>query len=257
MLPRRTLLTLALASGLGLTLARAQTPPDPKPPAYDVVSVKLNKSSRAADFDIDTDDHTYSAKGISVKQLLESAYKVKGYLISGIPNSIDSARFDINAKILETDPALLAQLDKQRGAMIQALLADRFKLTAHRETKTLPVYELVVAKGGIKFQPSGPDVRPGTHMQGTGRTGFEATGLFMDGLANYLEDRVERNILDKTGLPGRYDLSLNWADDANPQADSAPSIFTALPEQLGLKLQPAKGPVETLVVDHVEMPTDN
>jgi uncharacterized protein (TIGR03435 family) len=79
----------------------------------------------------------------------------------------------------------------------------------------------------------------------------------MGDLSNFLEDRVERDILNKTALAGRYDLSLNWASDNPADPDSAPSIFTALPEQLGLKLQPAKGPVETLVVDHVEMPSDN
>jgi bla regulator protein BlaR1 len=141
--------------------------------------------------------------------------------------------------------------------MIRALLIDRFKLTAHRETKTLPVYELIVAKGGIKFHPTGPDIPPGSHMRGTGRTGFNATGYFMDGLANYLEDRVERNIIDKTNLPGRYDFSLKWAYDNPADPDSGPSLFTALEEQLGLKLQPAKGPVEILVVDHVEMPSEN
>ena len=106
MLLRRILAALAFGSVLGLPFTHAQTNPGPKPPAYDVVSIKVNKSSNGVDFD--TDDHTYSAKGVSVKQLLESAYKVKGYLISGIPGSIDSARFDIDAKILETDPTLLA-----------------------------------------------------------------------------------------------------------------------------------------------------
>jgi uncharacterized protein (TIGR03435 family) len=237
--------------------AQTPTPPATKPPAFDVVSIKLNQSRGAADFDIDTDNHTFSATGISIKQLLESAYKVKEYLVSGIPGSIDSARFDINAKSLETDPALLEQLDKERPAMIQALLSDRFKLKVHRETKTLPVYELVVAKGGIKFQPSGPEVPPGAHIRGAGRTGFKATGLQMGDLSNFLEDRVERNIVNKTGLTGRYDLSLKWAYDNPSDPDSGPSIFTAIEEQLGLKLQPAKGPVETLVVDHVEMPSEN
>jgi bla regulator protein BlaR1 len=147
--------------------------------------------------------------------------------------------------------------NSQRRQMMLSLLIERFHLKAHTQMETLPVYELMIAKGGPKFAQAaaGP---PGAHIHGLGKTAFAANNLPMAGLASYLADRVHRTVIDKTGLTERYDLALKWsADDAPETTDAAPSIFTALQEQLGLKLQPAKGPVERLVVDHVEMPSAN
>ena len=137
---------------------------------------------------------------------------------------------------------------------------ERFQLKAHTEIKTLPVYELVVIKDGPKFKQSEDD----THGSGTSIHGdhngkeLTAHNLSITSLASSLTNEVHRTVIDKTGLAGKYDLGMKWsADDGTAQADSLPSIFTALPEQLGLKLQAGKGPVETLVVDSVEMPSEN
>jgi uncharacterized protein (TIGR03435 family) len=131
-------------------------------------------------------------------------------------------------------------------------------LKAHTETKILPVYELVVIKGGPKFKQSAGD---STGSRGTSIHNRELTAhdIPMRSFASTLEGQVHRTVIDKTGLEGSYDLTLKWSpDDAtSTQTDSAPIIFTALQEQLGLKLQAAKGPVETLVVDHAEMPSEN
>jgi uncharacterized protein (TIGR03435 family) len=123
------------------------------------------------------------------------------------------------------------------------------------------VYELVVIQGGPKFKPTASDAHgPNTSVNGRNdHTDLTARNLSMALFSDILSDQVQRTVIDKTGLTGSYDLALQWSreDSRDADVDTAPSIFTALPEQLGLKLQPAKGPVETLVVDHVEMPSEN
>jgi len=231
-----------------------------KLPAYDVVSIKLNKSGSGS-VNINSDDNRYAASNVSLKDLLENAYGIKKDLISGVTGPVASARFDIEAKIVDRDPDALKKLTgKQDGEMLLPFLVERFQLKAHTEIKTLPVYELVVIKDGPKFKQSEDD----THGSGTSIHGdhngkeLTAHNLSMTSLASSLTNEVHRTVIDKTGLAGKYDLGMKWsADDGTAQADSLPSIFTALPEQLGLKLQSAKGPVETLVVDSVEMPSEN
>jgi uncharacterized protein (TIGR03435 family) len=158
-----------------------------------------------------------------------------------------------------------------------SLLTDRFKLKVHRITKELPVYELVVAKNDPKLQPTkeAHDSRNrGMHIR-DGR--MTATALSMESLAANLSGQTSRVVIDKTGLTGHYDFTLNWTPDQRrsdplasgesspgPRGNSVddggangPSIFTALQEQLGLKLVPQKGPVEILVIDHIEKPSPN
>jgi uncharacterized protein (TIGR03435 family) len=232
-----------------------------KLPAYDVVSIKLNKSGSGG-VDIDTNDNRYFARNVSLKDLLENAYGIKKDLISGVTGPVASARFDIEAKIVDRDPDALRKLtNRQYGEMLLPFLVERFQLKAHTETKILPVYELVVIKDGPKFKQSEDDTRgSGTSIHGD-HNGSELTAhnLSMTALASSLTNQVHRTVIDKTGLTGKYDLGMKWSnDDGAAAADSVvPSIFTALPEQLGLKLQSAKGPVETLVVDSVEMPSEN
>jgi uncharacterized protein (TIGR03435 family) len=232
----------------------------PKLPAYDVVSIRLNKSGSGST-DVESNDNRYFAKNVSLKDLLENAYGIKKDLISGVTGPIASARFDVEAKIVDRDPDALKKLTgRQYGQMLLPFLVERFQLKAHTETKTLPVYELVVIKDGPKFKQSEDDMHgSGTSVHG-GHDGKELTAhnLSMTSLASSLTNEVHRTVIDKTGLTGKYDLGMKWsADDGTAAADSVPSIFTALPEQLGLKLQAGKGPVETLVVDSVEMPSEN
>lgn len=174
-----------------------------------------------------------------------------------------------------------------RQRMLQALLAERFKLLAHRETKELPVYALVVAKNGPKFEeakpgdryPDGikaPDGRPGAGMMFTNRGQVTGQGLPIANLVRQLSLELGRTVVDTTGLTGTYDFTLKWTPDESqgrmfkraeggqqrtdpaPSSESSgPSIFTALQEQLGLKLEAQKGPVEILVIDYVERPTAN
>jgi uncharacterized protein (TIGR03435 family) len=156
--------------------------------------------------------------------------------------------------------------------MLQALLADRFKLTIHRETKNLPIYSLVIAKGGSKLQEAHLDGRPEDHMIRVGRGELTAPGIRLEDFAHILTQQTGRTVVDNTGLKGHYDLKFHWTPDqgeafdgpggsTSPESsissDMPPSIFTAIQEQLGLKLESRKGPVEILVIDHVEKPSEN
>ncbi len=241
-------------------------------PAYDVVSVKPNKSVNRGSM-INVQNDSFSATNVSLKMMLVNAYDVKDYLITGLTGWANSERFDINAKIVDMDADALKKLtNEQRESMLQQLLADRFQLKVHLQTEVLPTYEMVVAKGGPKItavEPPGPDpdADKNKEFKGMGRgsmrvsnTELSAHDVPLDSLAYSLSGRLSRTVVDKTGLKGKYDLLLTWSPDDGSAAasdSSAPSLFTALQEQLGLRLQPAKGPVQTLVVDHVELPTEN
>jgi uncharacterized protein (TIGR03435 family) len=258
-------LAMAFAVPVGWGQGNAPVPVDGaavKLPVYDVVSIKLNKTGSDS-VSIHTTNDRYSGTNVSVKGLLQDAYDIKEDLISGVPGPVDSARFDVEAKIVEPDPAVVKKLTgPQRRAMVLPFLVERFQLKAHTEVKVLPVYELVVVQGGPKFKPPADDKKHGQHMSISSNNGsreMNAEGVPMKDLASTLTNQVHRTVIDKTGLVGSYDLAMKWSseDDVEAEAAAVPGIFTALPEQLGLKLQPAKGPVDTLVVDHVEMPSEN
>jgi uncharacterized protein (TIGR03435 family) len=142
--------------------------------------------------------------------------------------------------------------------MLMPILVERFHLKAHTELKTLPVYELILLRGGPRFARS-----PDQALQNEGisvyPTALKARNMPMPVFAKTLAHQVHRTVIDKTGLIGLYDIDLKWSRDDPPDPDpnAPPSFFTAVQEELGLKLQPAKGPVVTLVVDHIEMPSGN
>jgi uncharacterized protein (TIGR03435 family) len=267
----RNLLLLALAISVAASCAcgHAQAPPstpaaqaDPAPanlPVYDVVSIKQNKSGNYGNYSFRTGDDSFTATNVSLKFLVSAAYDIKQELISGVTGPVDSVQFDVIAKMLDPNPDVLKKLtNKQRQSMLLPFLEDRFQLKAHTETKTLPVFEMIVTKDGPKFKQSPAPSKPNpTWSSGNGR--FTAHDLSMTYMASVLTDLVHRTVINKTGLTGNYDLTLKWSEDVgtNSTTDTGPSIFTALQEQLGLKLKPAKGPVETLVVDHIAMPSEN
>ena len=274
---RRTLCLCLLACA---ALAHAQTPaPDAKKWAYDVISVKASKA---------TDDRMMmrnapggiTANNMALSQLISNAYGIKPDLISGIPGWAENAHFDIEAKLTPEDAAALDKLPREQRIatnrqMMQALLADRFKLKARVETKELPVYDLVVAKGGLKIKEAtpgfdypngfkGPDGKAAAGMTRMSEDSLTAQGIEIPSLANNLAFQVHRTVIDKTGLKGKYDFTLKFTPDRpapagadNGTTDDSPSIFAALEEQLGLKLINSKGPVDTLIVEHLEQPTEN
>jgi uncharacterized protein (TIGR03435 family) len=198
-------------------------------------------------------------------------------LATGIPDWAMTERYDVIAKVAPSDVLAYQKLTSvQRGQMMQRVLADRFKLQAHRETKDRPVYALVIAKDGIKMKEAKPGdtypsgVKPngngfvhGATIFTTGPGQLTAQGASMADLAlalsNLGQESLGRIVVDKTGLTGKYDFTLNGTDGQQEVApdSSGSSIFTALQEQLGLKLQPATAPTEYLVIDHIERPSEN
>jgi uncharacterized protein (TIGR03435 family) len=182
-------------------------------------------------------------------------------LISGGPAWIDRDKFDLEAKFDAASAPDAKLTYRQRADMLQPLLADRFKLKFHHETKQFPVFDLVIAKGGPKLQPSPPEhltvkgVGGGTCL--ISRGGFE--GCDVDKLIGTLRYASGRTVIDKTGLTGRYDFSLHWSPENTPpdSPNAGPSVFTAVQEQLGLKLEPATAPLDVLVIDSAEKPSED
>jgi uncharacterized protein (TIGR03435 family) len=253
-------------------------------PAYkfDTASIKPNKSDMVSFRPGFTPDG-YRAEDTNVHSLIQQAYYVQDYQLSGISDWMDKERYDVEAKM---DPSVAdalsklspAELKLARQQMLQSLLAERFNLKVHRETKDGPVYFLTVGKNGPKLQDAktgnvlavNADGTParGRMQLGPGSKTF-AWSTSMKSLADSLAGQIARPVLDKTGLTGIYDFTLDWVPDAPPPSSpDAPngvalpgvpgaSLFTALQEQLGLKLEPGKSPIEIIVIDHVERPSGN
>ena len=225
--------------------APQSTPASAKLPEFEVATIKPNDrtSHGGALAWSQTSRNELKIMG-SLKTLLKSAYGIEDVQIAGGPKWLDSQLFDIDAKAssLFASPA-------EMQLMLRALLQQRFKLSTHTDTHSLPVYSLVVAKGGPKMQRPDTFSRPAGY--GSGSTMVRGT-LDTDKLAHLLTPVLGRTVIDNTGLHGNYKIDLTWAADDQP---SGPSLFTAIQEQLGLKLEPTKGPVETLVIDHAEQPS--
>ena len=231
-------------------------------PVFDVATIKPNASGDGH-VDIDENLNTLTANNVSMKLLLENAFHIRQELISGLPGWAESAHYDIVAKVVDADPKTMRNLtDEQRRMMLERLLADRFGLKTHIEVKQLPVFDLVIAKGGIKFHEldrSNPNAKQDSVW--VHNTEMTAYGVPVEELTATLEGVVQRNVINKTKLTGKYDFHLKWSkgdgSDAGLSDDVVPTLFTALQEQLGLKLQSSKGPVDTLVVDHIQPPSEN
>lgn len=275
---------LALAAGFLV----AQSPSEPL--QFEVASIKPSAGDeRRVGFQIQPGGG-FRAMGANVKLLIGFAYDVRDFQISGGPGWINSDRYDILAKAERAassddppaDPRALS--DAQRKTMqeqlrerVQALLADRFQLKIHRESKEAPVYALLVGKNGPKFKPS--EIPAGVERRGPmlrmSRSEISGQGVQLDMLATTLSNLLGRPVIDRTDLKGAFDIALQWTPDpgqagamfggppppgvqAPPPPDpNGPSIFTAVQEQLGLRLESQKGPVEMIVIDRVEKPSDN
>jgi uncharacterized protein (TIGR03435 family) len=188
-----------------------------------------------------------------VKLLIRAAFQIQNAQIAGGPNWLETDRYDIEAK---TGGAEKPKPD-QLSPLLQSLLAERFGLKYHRETRELTVYALVVAKGGpkLKTKAEGENSSMNTH-NGTGTLQLSGTAVSMEMLASYVGNRLGRIVVDKTQLNGSYDFILDWASDQAPDS-SAPSLVTALRDQLGLRVEQQKSPVEVLVIDTLNRPSEN
>jgi uncharacterized protein (TIGR03435 family) len=280
---------LALLSAVGLC-GQSSTPPL----TFEVASIKPSATDdRRVMIQIQPGGGLRTS-GTSLKMLLTFAYDVRDFQISGGPGWINSDRYEIVAKgggaaASDTPDDPRKMTDEQRKTVgdqmrerLRALLADRFQLTLHRETKEQSVYALLVAKNGPKLQES--QTKDGQAKEGTGPRGpmmrmgrgeLSGQGVALDMLTRTLSSQLGRTVIDRTGLKGNFDFKLTWTPDPGqsagppgggppPGADAppppdpnGPSIFTALQEQLGLRLESQKGPVEMLVIDRVEKPSEN
>lgn len=233
--------------------------------SYDVVSIKPNVSGSGS-MRISARETTFQATNTSLKMLLISAYGTRDALISGLPKWTETARWDINAKIVDSAPTgASSKLSSEQGnelyrSKVRSILTERFHLAAHKETRILPIYELILTTGPLRFRKSEPleEEHAGTNIHNREMTG---TAIPLKAFAAFLSDQVGRTVVDKTALEGTYDFSLKWSADELAEAtkdtkvgDRPPEIYTALQEQLGLKLVPGRGPSEVLVVDAVDQP---
>jgi uncharacterized protein (TIGR03435 family) len=221
------------------------------PKAFDVTSVKPCSSIYDAFAYRRLPGGGLYATGVTLKILMVEAYGVKPFQFSGGPHWIDEDCWTIQATV----EGVNAQLSiAQQAPMLRALLEERFQLKLRTETKEMPAFALVVAKSGSKLTPHDPN---STAMELRALPGsWSFKNVDIASVANRLSRQLGRVVVDRTGLEGKYDLKLEWAREESADASRA-SIFTALQEQLGLKLESSKEPVEVLIVDHVEKPSGN
>ncbi len=242
-----------------------------KPIPFEVVSIRPSIPTRIHG-DYFTDDG-YTIHGITPYTLLTYMSKT----LSGVPDWCSNERYDIVAKVAEADVPAWKELNfKQKSRSMQAILEDRFHLKWHMETKMEQGYELVIAKNGSRLKeatpggtyPDGPQAKDGTSRHGVflnvGLTGFVGQAASMDQLTANLQMFARAPVVDKTGLAGTYDFTLTAAPqpaltpgDSDPPVSNGQSLFSAVQQQLGLKLTPAKVPVEYVIVDHIERPSEN
>jgi uncharacterized protein (TIGR03435 family) len=276
-------LLIALFVLVTAVIGQAQSPPDPQ---FEVASIKLNTSGTRAVSIGASSPRVFKAENVWLRFLIETAWNVKDYQLSGGPDWATSNRYDIDART-DTDASF-----EQMRPMLQALLKDRFQLALHRESKDLPVYALVAAKGGIKLKVSAkencitrdPNAPPSAPTPGqtylsfcgglaTSPRSLSGIAISMEQLTTALSNTMQRTVIDQTGFSGPFDVHLEWTEDqstpgfyapglapavsALPANGSGPTVFTVLQEQLGLKLESAKGPVTILVIDHAVRPSAN
>jgi uncharacterized protein (TIGR03435 family) len=188
-----------------------------------------------------------------VKLLIRVAFQMQNSQIAGGPKWLDNDRYDIDAKTGRPEKLKPDQV----SPLMRDLLEDRFHLKAHRETREQTVYALVVDKSGPKLKPKTEGQANGMNTSGgRGTSRLTGTAVSMELLAGYVGNRLGRIVVDKTGLTDAYDFTLEWAPDETPDS-TAPSLTAALRDQLGLRLESQKSPVEVLVIDSIERPTEN
>jgi uncharacterized protein (TIGR03435 family) len=288
---------IAAAAVLGLFVsghegtARAQEPPAADT-AFEVVSIKPNDSNDGRVM-LGLQPGRFNATNVTTRLLIRQAYRVQNFQIVDAPDWIDADAFDVLGTLPPEDAGAPPQPERV-AAMLQTMLADRFGLVLHRETRELPVYALVKASADGTLGPSMTPARVDCEAQRGRRGGgpppplpqageriecgmmmgpgtVNAGGMQMAELARSLSQSLGRVVLDETGLGGRYDFELRYALDLGtagrrgappdtvvpPLDTNLPSLPTALEEQLGLKLDARRGPVEVLVIDSVERPEPN
>lgn len=257
-------------------------------PVFEVVSIKPNKTGSMTMHVMFTPDGI-SVSGMALHMLLREALNISDNQLIGEPGWVNNDRFDIEAKVAAEDvPKLKALTPTDRWAMLLPVFKDRFALSFHHETKDLTQYELVVDKGGSKMKEALPGDSYTDGLKGPSGTAGGAgmmrvqpgeligQGIPLENLVRFLSFQFHSSVTDKTGLTGKYDIDLKWTPDETdgsmmrppngsqpgdgnptPPTNPGPSIFTALEEQLGLKLEAHKEPGDAVLIDHIEQPSPN
>jgi uncharacterized protein (TIGR03435 family) len=247
---QRQIVKFLIAASLAAALI-AQAPPEI---AFDVASVK--PSSPGAPSTSDIQPGRFHCTNKSVAWLMWIAYSVQDNQISGAPDWVRSVGFDIDARTQAPGAGFASQTESHLGPLLRSLLEDRFRLKVHLEDRPATIYSLVVAKNGPKLKPSDtPNPSMGNSLQ-NGKMVLKGDALSMGSLTRFLSRQAGRPVVDKTGLTGSYDVKLEWSPDQNPDS-TADSIFSAIQEQLGLRIEAAKASVNFVVVDSVERPSAN
>jgi len=255
---------------------------------FDVASIKQNKSG-ATGGNFGGPPSRFTATNAPARAFITFAYRVQDFLIEGAPDWVKNDRWDINAKAEGSFPATTIDGPDARREMLRALLVDRFKLSAHKETRERPMYALALAQPGqplsprlhassvdcaalgaafrlgqVKTLPMTPDGATDCGINNPpGRISWGTQTMRQ--FASILSDTLQRPVVDRTGLDGNFSAVITYTPDSGrvtgadqPASDpNAASIFTALQEQLGLRLDSTRGPVEVLVIDHIERPTED
>lgn len=261
----RQLAFAALVVSAGGVFAQTQTP-RPKFDAFEVATIKpVESSAKAGRYITMQGVNRFVEKDYTLKLLIAAAYNLNPHVISGGPEWLDSEHYDIAAL---TPGDVRPTRDEQMG-MLRKLLTDRFQLQFHREPREFSIYVLEVGKGGAKLRPTAKpeDVPYLINVVYPQSIKLPARNVTMGDFAAMLQRAVvDRPVVDKTRLSGRYDFDLEWAPDESqfdgeiPAASAdanAPPLFTAIQQQLGLKLVATRGPVDALVVDRAERPSAN
>ena len=249
-----------LAGAVALSAQQAPPVPAGETASFEVASVKPNKSGASNAVPPSRANGSYSVSNVALKSIIANAYEVRIFQIAGDPAWLTSERFDIIARGREGTP------DRLRPAMLRTLLAERFKLAAHFETREQQVYALVLARSDGR---PGPQLKPSSPSAGGAKSGLVTTSVDngvariqgsrvpLDNFALVLSSSVfSRRVIDRTGLGGEFDLDLRFTPESSTAvAPEFPSIFAAVQEQLGLKLQSERAPVPVLVIDSVDRPS--
>lgn len=226
--------------------------------AFDVAAIRPHDPNQPGGRADTLPGGRFIGRDLTMQFLFEYAWEVRHYETLGEPSWFDE-RFHIDAKAATDGELSEAELKP----LLRALLQDRLRLTTHQETKELPVFNLVIAPGGPKFKPSSKDEQPAVIRPSGNKVILKRIPL--KAVANMLSSNpdIMRSVTDRTGLSGEFDFILEWTPAPQPNSENTvtaqegPSIFTALIEQLGLKLVAQKGPDQIVVIDHVERPSEN
>jgi uncharacterized protein (TIGR03435 family) len=226
---------------------------------YEVASIRpANPEERMTRLELSSG--SFQGTRFTLRQMVTYAYNLRDYQVSGGPKWIDAERYDVRTKPDKPDPypsstasgATFERHAARDQERMRNLLKERFQLVVQRETRQLPVYALTVAKGGVKMKPAQTEAIKLSFNRGL----VTAEAVKMDQFKTILTLQLGRPVLDETGLTGSFDFKLEWTPEDAP-ALAGESIFTAIREQLGLKVESKKGPVETIVIAKAEKPSEN